>query len=143
MTTRESKPSRPRNTTLDTLNASFKVFHECQPLALGIHEVIQERLPGIDAQQLRLAMRIHTASTRYLKALSQAKTRFDLDGSPADEVTAEQRELASATLRERFKKKAERHKAEVLAKQLAEKQAQLEKERQNKLLKLAEKFNTR
>ena len=131
------------NAVLDALIASFKVFHDCQPLALGIHKVIKERQPEIDAQDLRTAMRIHTASTRYLKVLSQADTRFDLDGSPAGEVTAEQRQQASDTLRERFKKKAERHKAELQAKQLAQQQALLEKQRQDKLLKLAEKFNTR
>ena len=132
MTTTKQKPLRARNAVLDTLSASFKAFHDCQPLALGIHKAIKERLPGIDARQLRDAMRIHTASTRYLKALSQANTRFDLDGAPAGEVTAEQRQQASATLRERFKKKAELHKAEQAAKQ-----------RQENLFKLAEKFNTR
>jgi len=132
MTTTKPKPSRSRNAVLDTLSVSFKVFHDCQPLALGIHKVIKERLPDIDVQQLRNAMWLHTASTRYLKALSQANTRFDLDGSPAGEVTAEQRQQASDTLRERFRKKAEQHKAELLAKQ-----------RQENLLKLAEKFNTR
>lgn len=143
MTTSESIPSRPSHAILDMLNTSFKVFHDCQPLALGVHEVIKERLPDIDTQQLRLAMRIHTASSRYLKVLSQAETRFDLDGSPEGEVTAEQRDLASATLRMRFGKRAERYKMKMLAKQLAEKQSQFKKERQNKLLKLAEKFNTR
>lgn len=132
MTTAEPKPSRARNTVLDTLSATFKVFHDCRPLALGIHKAIKERLPEMDAQQLRTAMRIHTASTRYLKALSQADTRFDLDGSPSGEVTAEQRQQASDTLRERFRNKAALHKAELLA-----------KERQEKLLKLAEKFNGR
>lgn len=132
MTAIEPKPSHPRNTVLEILSASFKVFRDGQPLALGIHRVIKERLPDIDTQQLRAAMRTHTASTRYLKTLSQASVRFDLDGSPAGEVTAEQRRQASDTLRERFKKKAELHRAE-----------QLEKERQANLLKLAEKFNSR
>lgn len=43
-----------------------------------------------------------------LKVLSHGDTRFDLDGSPVGEVTAEQRQQASDTLRERFKKKAQR-----------------------------------
>lgn len=132
MTTAPPKPPRSRNALLDTLGASFKVFKDCQPLALGIHKAVKERLPGINGQELRAAMRIHTASTRYLKALSQASTRFDLDGAPSGEVTAEQRQQASDTLRERFKKKAELHKAEQAA-----------KERQEKLAKLADKFNAR
>jgi ProP effector len=114
------------------LSASFKVFRDSQPLAIGIHKAIKGRLPDLDAQQLKATMRMHTASTRYLKVLSQADTRFDLDGAPAGEVTAEQRQQALDTLRDRFRKKAEQHKAEQLAKQ-----------QQEKLQQLAAKFNAR
>ena len=117
---------------LATLSAAFRVFRDCLPLAIGIHKVIKERLPDMDPQQLKVAMRMHTASTRYLKVLSQADTRFDLDGAPAGEVTAEQRQQALDTLRDRFRKKAEQHKAEQLAKQ-----------QQEKLQQLAAKFNAR
>lgn len=130
MNATEQKPPRSRNPVLDTLSTTFPVFRDCQPLAVGIHKAIKDRLPDLNMQQLRSAMRIHTASTRYLKALSQADTRCDLDGAPAGEVTAEQRQQALDTLRERFKKKAEQHRAEQQAKQ-----------HQEKLLKLAEKFN--
>lgn len=132
MTPAESKPSRARNALLDSLSASFPAFRDCLPLALGVHKVIKERLPDIAVPQLRSAMRIHTASTRYLKVLSQADQRFDLDGAPAGEVTEEQRQQASQTLRERFKKKAEQHKVEQAAKQ-----------HQENLVKLAGKFNAR
>ena len=127
-----SSPHRMKNLVLETLAASFKVFRECQPLAIGIHKSIKERLPDLDTQQLKATMRMHTASTRYLKVLSQADTRFDLDGAPAGEVTAEQRQQALDTLRDRFRKKAEQHKAEQLAKQ-----------QQEKLQQLAAKFNAR
>lgn len=143
MTTTETHSPRTRNGLLDTLNASFPVFNDCQPLALGIHKTIKERLPDIDGRQLRDAMRIHTASTRYLKVLSQGDTRFDLDGSPVGEVTAEQRQQASDTLRERFKKKAQRHKAELAGKLQAQQEDQLAKQRQENLLKLSEKFTRR
>ncbi len=132
MTAPEHKPSRTRNATLEMLSATFPVFRDCQPLAVGIHKAIKEKLPDIDAGQLRAAMKIHTASTKYLKVLSQGGSRFDLDGNVAGEVTAEQRTQATDGLRERFRKGAERKKAE-----------QQEKERQDKLLQLAEKFNTR
>lgn len=136
MSNPESKRPRPRNAVLNTLSDSFKAFSECLPLALGIHKVIKERLPEIDMQQLRTALRLHTASTRYLKVLSAASVRFDLDGVPAGEVTAEQRQQALDTVRERFRKQAEQHKAEQAERQLA-------RQREEKLLKLAEKFNTR
>lgn len=125
-------PRRPQNEILATLTTTFKAFGECLPLAVGIHKVIKEQISGIDPQQLRIALRIHTASTRYLKALSQSKFRFDLDGMPLGEVTEEQRRQALEVLRGRFKKQADRHKAEELAKQ-----------QQEKLRLLAEKFNAR
>lgn len=121
---------------LATLSQSFKVFAECRPLAVGIHKAIKERQPETEMQELRAALRSHTASTRYLKTLSQAETRFDLDGNPAGEVTAEQRQQATDTLRDRFRKKAEQHRAE-------QKEKELEKQRQDKLVKLAAKFNSR
>lgn len=130
------KPPRPRNAVLDALSAAYPVIRAGLPLAIGIHKAIIERMPDLDAQQLRAAMRTHTASVRYLKALSQAGSRFDLDGKAAGEVTAEQQKQAVDTLRERFRGQAERHRAE----QQAQLQAQ---QRQEKLLKLAEKFNAR
>lgn len=132
MTTDNLKPRTPRNAVLEALAAAFPVFRDGLPLAIGIHKAIRERQPDIDAARLRAAMKIHTASTRYLKALSQGQVRFDLDGNAAGEVTAEQRQQATDGLRERFRKGAERRKAE-----------QVEAERQEKLTKLAEKFNAR
>ena len=125
-------PRRQQNEVLATLTATFKAFGECLPLAVGIHKVIKERIPSIDQQQLRVALRIHTASTRYLKELSQSKFRFDLDGTPLGEVTEEQRRQAMEVLRGRFKKQADRHRTE-----------ELEKQQQEKLRLLAEKFNAR
>jgi len=128
----ESIPLRQRSAVLDTLASSFKAFQDCLPLAVGIHKIIKERMPDIDLQQLKIALKMHTGSTRYLKALSQAKTRFDLDGLPAGEITPEQRQQAKDMLHQRYQKTAERKKAEQQAQQ-----------RQENLLKLVEKFNTR
>lgn len=140
-----STPAKPpsRNALLETISANFAVFRECRPLALGIHKVIIERMPEIDTAQLRLAMRLHTASTRYLKALLATGERFDLDGNPAGEVTAEQREVASTTLRERFKKSAERRKAEEHALKAARQEQEAQQKRQEKLAQLAARFNLR
>ena len=90
-----STPARPasRNPLLDTLGANFAVFRECRPLALGIHKAIIARMPELDAAQLRLALRMHTASTRYLKALQSAGERFDLDATGIKGI-ADRQELA-------------------------------------------------
>jgi ProP effector len=129
----DPQPKKPsRNALLDTLGATYAVFRDGRPLALGIHKVLLERTPDLTKEQVRVALKIHTGSTRYLKALAHATERFDLDGQPAGEVTAEQREQAQTQLKERFKKVAERKQAEEDA-----------KKRQESLLKLAEKFNSR
>ena len=141
--TNSSGPSTPKsasksapNPLLEQLRQTFAVIRECQPLAIGIHKAIVERLPDTDKAQLKTVMKAHTASTRYLKALSQGTARFDLDGTAAGEITAEQREQATAALKERFRKGAERKRAEQQEK---ERQAQ-EQERQQRLRQLAEKF---
>lgn len=135
--------SSPRNALLETISAKFAVFRDGRPLALGIHKVIIERMPEVDTAQLRLAMRLHTASTRYLKALLATRERFDLDGNPTGEVTDEQREVANTTLRERFRKVADRHKAEQQALKEAQRLQQAEQMRQEKLAQLAARFNHR
>ncbi len=132
MTQTDAKQPSRRNVVLETLRGSFAVFRDCRPLALGIHKTIRERFPAMDVGQLRTAMRIHTASTPYLKALAKSESRFDLEGQPAGEVTPEQREQAAKDLRERFKKAADRRRED--------KEAEL---RQEKLLQLAQKFNSR
>jgi ProP effector len=121
-----------RNELLDRLSAEFPVFRDHLPLAIGIHKALMERFPDLDKGQVRSALHLHTGTTRYLKAIIEGAQRLDLDGNPCAAVTAEQHAQAAATLRERFKKAAERRKAEQEAQQ-----------RQEKLRKLAEKFNPR
>ena len=132
MTDTTEKIQRPRNATLTKLAETYPVIRDARPLAIGIHKVIKARLPDLGDGALRLALRQHTASTRYLKAVSSGGQRFDLDGQEAGEITAEQRQQALDTLKERFRKGAER-----------KRQEQQDKEHQEKLLKLAEKFNKR
>jgi ProP effector len=107
----------------------FSVFRDCLPLAIGIDKQLLARLPGLDRKLLRIALGIHTNSLRYLKAMEKATVRHDLDGNAADEVTDEHRAHASKLIGERFKKDAERRKAqreaELQARQRTEKLGQL------------------
>src|SRR5574338_71045 len=102
---------------LQDLRARFIAFRDTLPLAIGIDEAILAKLPEVDRKLLRSALREHTASTRYLKALQSASERFDLDGNPAGKVTEAQRNLAGETLKARFQKAAQirKEKAEVEA----------------------------
>lgn len=130
-------PSQPRrNAVLQTLIDTYKVFGDCRPLAIGIHKAIKLRQPELGEGGLRFALKIHTASTKYLKMIANGSQRFDLDGNPAGEITAEQKQQALDTIKERFRKVAERKKAEKL-------QQEQEEKHQEKLQQLANKFSKR
>lgn len=125
--------------TLQMLAKAFPVIREQRPLALGIHLAIIARMPEVPEKDVRLALKQHTASTRYLKTLSNSDVRYDLDGNPAGVVEPEQRQRALDTVLTRLRQGAERRRAELIAKKQVEELAQ----RQEKLLKLAQKFNNR
>lgn len=121
--------ARRADPLLETLKATFPVFRECRPLAIGIHKAILARMPDVKPDAVKAILKAHTGATRYLKAVSLGKERFDLDGQPAGEVTAEHRQQARDILKERFRKHDERRRAE-----------HQEQERQVKLAQLVRKF---
>lgn len=121
---------------LRDLQTRFDVFRNFRPLAIGIDKQVFAQLPEISKKALRLAMRSHTISTRYLKEMEKGTVRLNLDGTPAGEVTDENRQHAAEQLRDRFKKQAEQRKA-------AAAEAEAERRRQEKLTQLAEKFGRR
>jgi ProP effector len=97
------------------------------------------RLPGLNRKIMRAALGIHTGSMRYLRAMEKATVRYDLDGTPGAEVTDTHRLHAKEQLQQRFKKEAERKKAE----RDAAVQAESDRKRQEKLEQLASKFARR
>jgi ProP effector len=135
MTTTEATTEKPidARVLLKDLQTRFDVFRNFSPLAIGIDKQVFAQLPEVSKKSLRLAMRSHTISTRYLKEMEKGTVRLNLDGTPAGEVTDENRQHAAELLRERFKKQAEQRKA-------AEAEAKAEQHRLEKLNQLAEKF---
>ncbi|UCV28716.1 ProQ/FINO family protein [Ferribacterium limneticum] len=135
MTTTEATTDKPidARALLKDLQTQFDVFRNFSPLAIGIDKQVFAQLPEVSKKSLRLAMRSHTISTRYLKEMEKGTVRLNLDGTPAGEVTDENRQHATELLRERFKKQAEQRKA-------AEAEAKAEQRRVEKLNQLAEKF---
>jgi len=84
-----------------------------KPVKLRIQADIQERAPGqFSKAQLSAFLRRHTGSTGYLIALTQAKTRFDLDGQPAGEISEEHLNAAKEELTRRKGARQEREQAE-------------------------------
>ncbi|MDP9044956.1 MAG: ProQ/FinO family protein [Pseudomonadota bacterium] len=64
-------------------------------MKLRIQVDIQARAPGrFTKQALSAFFRRHTGSTSYLIAITKAAHRFDLDGQPAGDITAEHRQAA-------------------------------------------------
>lgn len=112
-------------------------MREFLPLAIGIDKQILASKPETPRKLLRIALGMHTKSVRYLKNLQTAQTRFNLDESPADPVSDEQRALAATTLHTHFKKLADQRKAELAA----EKAAKAAREHAEKLRQLQEKFS--
>ena len=121
---------------LKDFQEKLAVFRECVPLAIGIDKQLLALFPEIERKVLRMTLRHHTNSLRYLKVMEKATIRYNLDGSTADEVTEVHRAHALESLRERFRKDAERRKgqreaeaseaaAEAAARQSAEKLEQL------------------
>lgn len=142
MTTAESPATKPvdARALLKDLQARFDVFRNNSPLAIGIDKQVLAQLPELEKKALRLAMRSHTISTRYLKEMEKATQRLNLDGTPAGEVTDENRQHAAELLRERFKKQVEQRKLADATAKAAEAAAKAEQQRAAKLSQLAEKF---
>lgn len=128
---------------LQKLQEISPTFAEVKPLALRIDKAIAERLPEVDRKVIRSAMRMHTATTRYLKAVEKATARFDLDGKESGEVTEEQRQHAAQTLKERFAEVAKRKKAAAEAERERQRAEEAERRKTEKLAQLVGKFSRR
>ena len=96
-----------RDPVLSQLIAAYPVFRDAQPLAIGIHKAILAAHSEIAKEALRITLKRHVSSTKYLKSVSAGGARFGLDGLPAGEITPEQQELATQTIKDRFRKQAE------------------------------------
>ena len=129
-----ANPNQNARALLKRLQDNFPVFRDYSPLAIGIDKQLLARLPDLERKTLRTALGMHTNSLRYLKTMEKATHRLDLDGKTGDEVTEAHRSYAAEVLRERFKRDAERRKL------LREAEAQ-ERQRNEKLSQLVEKFS--
>lgn len=60
------------------------------PLKRGIfHDLMAAHAEAIDKDALKLALSIHTRSTRYLNAVAQGMKRHDLQGQPVEDMAPE------------------------------------------------------
>lgn len=132
----------PRD-VLKRLQEASPTFRDCKPLALGIDKAIHARFPEFERKLVRTAMRMHTASTRYLKAVEKATERFDLEGNVAGEVTEEHRSHAAQTLKERFAAAAKRKRDQQKEEEAQRRAEQAEERKAERLNQLVGKFSKR
>ena len=142
-------PASPATATLtprallEKLQAVSPSFKACLPLALRIDKAVMARFPEVDRKVVRTAMRLHTGSTRYLKALEKATHRYDLEGNPDTELTDEHRAHAAQTLKERFAELAKRKREQQKAEAERQRAEQAEQRKAEKLQQLMQKFGSR
>jgi ProP effector len=112
-------PASPqsRDPVLAQLIAAYPVFRNAQPLAIGIHKAIVAAHPEIAKGALRMTLKRHTASTKYLKSVASGGARFGLDGLPAGEITPEQQAQANQAIKDRFRKQAEQRREALKARE--------------------------
>lgn len=134
------EPTVDARALLKDIQARHDVFRNFSPLAIGIDKQLLAQQPELNRKALRMALRNHTMSTRYLKEMQTGTVRVNLDGTTAGEVTEDARTHSAELLRERFKKQAELRKAEQEAARAEQEAARAEQRRQEKLSQLTEKF---
>jgi ProP effector len=132
-----ANPAQSARAMLKEFQEKFEIFRDCMPLAIGIDKQLIARIPEIDRKVLRIALGMHTNSSRYLRRMAKATNRVDLDGNSADEVTEAHRTHAAELLKERAKKEAEQRKAQRDAAAAEE----ADRKRAEKLDQLAAKFS--
>jgi ProP effector len=94
-----------------------------KPIKLRIQSDIQARAPGeFGKAALSAFLRRHTGRTAYLVALTRATHRFDLDGVPVDQISAEHRQAA---LDELARRRALREQREAVAEAQRRQRAEL------------------
>ncbi len=71
MTEADQKTESPvdARALLKDLQGRFDVFRNFSPLAIGIDKQLIAQEPDLNRKALRLALRSHTMSTRYLKEM--------------------------------------------------------------------------
>lgn len=68
------------------------------PMAVGVHKVLQEMTAVGKRQPMRRALSTLSRSRRYREAIINGTVRYNIDLSPAQEITESERERAKLPL---------------------------------------------
>ncbi|HWZ08222.1 MAG TPA: ProQ/FINO family protein, partial [Bradyrhizobium sp.] len=75
-----------------------------KPLKVGIDKDILAADPELDAEIVKLVLRIYVTHETYRKVMIEGARRVDLDGNPAGFVTKSQAELSAMKLKRKVTK---------------------------------------
>jgi ProP effector len=96
-----------------------------KPIKLRVQVDIQERAPGVFTKHaLSAFFRRYTGTTSYLQSVANGTQRFDLDGQPSGEISAEHRQIAADELARRRANHAAQQAEQRAAARAADAQAQ-------------------
>ena len=79
-------------------NTFFIEPEQRKPLKIGIFEELLEAHPEFTKTQLRHALKFYCRDSTYLKSIQRHTHRIGLNGEPAQEITAAEKESAKAKL---------------------------------------------
>lgn len=102
----ERKPARPIHPLLHVLaDLQPRLFGaRFLPLKVGIYEDLRAAHPeALPAEELKVALGLHTRSNRYLEAVASGLPRHDLQGQPTEPVAVEHVQHAITELYRRRK----------------------------------------
>lgn len=102
----QRKPARPTHPLLQTLYTLYPALFGARflPLKVGIYEDLRAAHPEqLPAEELKVALGLHTRSNRYLEAVASGLARHDLQGQPTDPAAPEHVQHAIVELYRRKK----------------------------------------
>ncbi|KUM02551.1 ProQ/FINO family protein [Chromobacterium subtsugae] len=102
----------------DHIYGKFDVFRQFRPLALGIHESLIAALSQFEPALISRVVANHCRKPRYLKSLARGGKRFDLNGKPQGEVSAEEKRAAELQMQPKNQPAADAAVAEPVAAQV-------------------------
>jgi hypothetical protein len=86
------KPARPVHPLLHTLYELYPALFGARflPLKVGVFEDLRTAQPDrLPAEELKVALGLHTRSNRYIEAVASGLARHDLQGQPVEPVAPE------------------------------------------------------
>ena len=104
---------------------TYPAIKKSLPLVIGVDKQLTAQHPEHPTKLIRSALFHYTRTTTYLRNLVKSEHRYGLDGSPAGDISAEQRCFAQQQLKQIKDNQAKAREAEEQLKQEAEKNKKL------------------